>query len=231
MSRIASRLLLSLLLPALLAGCQLITDDAQGSLSKASPAPTNVLTGLVLAPASLVSNNTSASIISNNSANYRVAAVRELPVVQAQVTLERPDGSAAARTTTDQTGRYSFAGVELGKAYLVQTSFTVEHQTYRELALAKPSTSSTEAPVTSASTLVGAKIVSTIGQSAIGRIEIGKVQQLVEKVSSAQTDAVPPALDSLDSSAKAMDELTSTDPTLIQDLGDAMGESFGGTVK
>ncbi|MDB5097908.1 MAG: hypothetical protein JWM80_2329, partial [Cyanobacteria bacterium RYN_339] len=83
------------------------------------------VTGLVTAPASVISNN-GGTIISDHGGGYRLQSLVEVPVTGARVMLRdaagnpvlAPDGQPLV-TTTDATGRYGFAGELLPRNYVV----------------------------------------------------------------------------------------------------------------
>lgn len=170
------------------------------------------LSGQVFAPSSLVANNSaalvgnnSAALVSNNAAAYRTASLQELPVIKAEVEAVR-DGQVVSKATTDETGRYSLSNLAKEKAYLLRVSFTLDGQTYQELAIGRPLAQQTGNTVNSASTLVTAKVV-TQG-TPLDQVNLPRYYDTVNLVAAAQSSIDRSALTSTQQSSSAFDQVS-----------------------
>lgn len=184
------------------------------------------LSGQVFAPSSLVANNSaalvgnnSAALVSNNAAAYRTMALKELPVIKAEVEAVR-DGQVVAKASTDETGRYSLSGLTKERAYLVRVSFTLDGQKFQELAIAKTLTQQTSQSVNSASTLVTAKIL-TRG-TALEQVNMARYYDTLNLVAAAQTSIAPSALTSTQASSDAFDQVSESNEQVASTFSEAL---------
>lgn len=214
-----ARALGTLCLGLMATGCQGIpglgglgNPDGNSPFSESGLVANNsaALSGQVLAPSSLVANNSaalvgnnSAALVSNNAAAYRTAAVRELPVIKAVVEAVR-DGQVVSKATTDETGSYELSNLTKEKTYLLRVSFTLDNQKFQELAIAKTLTSSGNT-INSATTLVTAKVLKE--GTVLDRVNMAKYYDTVNLVAATQSSIDSAALTSTDQSASAFDQV------------------------
>lgn len=180
------------------------------------------VSGKVVGPATLVSNNAGSiisnnagSLVSNNTAGYRVADVQEVPVALARiVALDWATNATISIAQSDAQGRFTLAALPSDKGIVVKANYTVGSTAYQELSVTNPARATDSLAITSASTIVSAKLLSGSDPAAVDKLDLTQFQTEITQVTSHMATVSLSSLTSLSGCAQAFDALATAYPDL-----------------
>jgi hypothetical protein len=151
--------------------------------------------------------------VGNHAAGYFLHALAEVVVVGARVEVLADTRQLLLKSTsTDQEGKFLVTGLPLYANVLLRVNFGYGGKAYQELHITRTTPSSQSIAVTTASTLVAAKMIATA--PSLAHVDVNRLQAVISKVVLLPSQDEASVLLSEAKASAAFDRLADSQPEL-----------------